>query len=127
MSLLTAADLAYMDATQREAMPGTVVIERNTLADNGMGGSYEGWNAIGTVIGRIYPKAIPGGSEMMAGAQETSLVRWAGSFPLGTDVLANDRLFYGSRTWEVISTNNDEMWQTDVRCELESMNEERRV
>lgn len=127
MSLLTVADLAYMDATQQEALPYAVVIERGTLVDNGMGGSYESWAAVGTVLGRIYPKSIPGGAERVAGAQVISEIRWAGTFPIGTIVYPQDRLFYGARTWEVISTNNDEVWQTAVRVELESLNEERRI
>lgn len=125
--LLTDADLAYMQATQMEAMPGTVIIQRYSAIDNGMGGAWEGWNAVGTVIGRIYPKSVSLGREAATGAQMTSLTQWYATLPTGTDVTAKDRLLYGSRTWEVTSVNNSEMWQTAVRCEVEAFNEEQRT
>lgn len=127
MTLLTAADLVYMQDTQAEAMPGTVVIQRYVGAPDGMGGAVETWAAVGTVIGRIYPELRRGMAESVGGAQIISAMEWFGTLPVGTDVIAQDRLFYSSRTWEVKRVNNDEMWQTCVRCELESFNEEDRV
>lgn len=127
MTLLSAADLAYMQDTQEQAMPGTVVIERVTRTNDGMGGSYESWAAVGTVIGRIYPRSQLGSNEAVSGAQVISEIRWFGTLPMGTEIYPQDRLFYTNRTWEVTKTNNDEMWQTAVRCDLESMNEERRI
>lgn len=125
--MLTAADLAYMQDTQEEAMPGTVVIERFALTPDGTGMAYETWTAVGTAIGRIYPRSTRGQGEIVAGAQVLSTVDWYGTLPIGTDVTAKDRLLYQSRTWEVIRVNNDEMWATCIRCDLESMNEERRA
>ncbi len=127
MSLLTAADLAYMDATQQQALPGTVVIERYTSSADGMGGETTAWAAVGTVVGRIYPRSNPGGREGVGGAQVISSLQWFGTFPIGTTIYVQDRLVYGGRTWEVTSTNNSEMWQTAVRVELESYNQERRI
>lgn len=124
----TAADIAFMRDTQEEtAMPGTVVIERYSLTSNGMGGHYETWAAVGTVIGRIYPHSTRGQGEIVSGAQVQSTMDWYATLPSDTDVLAKDRLFYDGRTWEVIRVNNGEMWMTAIRCDLESMNEERRV
>jgi len=123
----TAAELAFMQDTQEQAMPGTVVIERYTFTPDGTGMAYEAWTALGTVIGRIYPVVRRGQAEITAGAQTTSLTRWVGTLPEGTDVLAKDRLLYDSRTWEVTQVNNSEMWMTALRCELEAFNEERRA
>lgn len=125
--MLTAADIAFMQTTQQLAMPGTVVIERYTLVNDGMGGSNEQWIAAGTVIGRIYPMVKRGAAESIGGAQELSLTQWFGTLPVGTVLYAQDRLLYGDSTWEVLRVNNDEMWQTAVRAELEKSNEERRV
>lgn len=125
--MLTATDLAFMQNTQELAMPGTVVIERYTTTSNGMGGSREAWNAVGTVIGRIYPRTSRSGDEAVGGAQVQSTMMWYGTLPSETDVIEKDRLLYSNRTWEVIRVNNDEMWQTATRCELQSMNEERRT
>lgn len=127
MSLLTAGDLTYMQDTQDTALPGSVVIERYTLIKDNMGGEYQAWAAVGTVDGRIYPQRRRSTAETIAGAQVTSEMQWWATFPEGTDVSAKDRLFYDSRTWEVVTTNKGEMWSTAVRCELISLNEERRT
>jgi head-tail adaptor len=125
--MLGAADLEWMQAMQQRAMPGTVVIERRTLAADAMGGMTETWAAVGTVSGRIYPQNVRSMTEPIAGAQIAEQSRWFATFPVGTDVLASDRLLYATRTWEVIRVANDEMWQTAVRCEVTTYNEERRV
>lgn len=127
MSLLTASDLTWMGAVQQQAMPGTVVIERYTFTPDGQGGGSESWTAVGTALMRIYPVTQPGRSEVVAGAQIISMTKWWATGPLGIDVTAKDRLSYNSRTWEVLSTNNSEMYQTAVRCELEAHNQERRT
>jgi head-tail adaptor len=127
MELLSGGALTWMRALQQRAMPGTVVIERRTLTPDVMGGFTEAWAAVGTVSGRIYPQNTRSMAEPVAAAQITEQGRWFATVPVGTDVLASDRLFYGGRTWEVIRVNNDEMWQTAVRCEVVTYNEERRV
>lgn len=108
-------------------MPGAVVIERYVLTSANTGGYTEAWTAVGTVMGRIYPVTRRGITEPVVGAMPTSITRWMGTLPNGTDVTAKDRLLYQSRTWEVLTVNNDEMWSTATRCELESLNEERRA
>lgn len=125
--MLTAADLSFMQDTQAEAMPYSVVIERYTFTPDGMGGQIEAWAAIGTVLGRIYPQQQRSTNEMVGGAQTLSLTQWYGTLPVGTDVKAQDRLVYGSKSWEVSSVNNGEMWQTAIRLELVATNEERRT
>lgn len=125
--MLTAADLAYMQDTQEQALPGTVVIERWTLTPDGMGGQTESWAAVGTVIGRIYPMVRRGAAEAVGGAQVQSETQWFATLPVDTVIYAQDRLFYGDSTWEVLRVNNDEMWKTAARAELEKSNEERRA
>lgn len=127
MALLSSADLTYMQGVQDTAQPGTVMIERYTYTSDGQGGYTETWAAVGTVTGRIYPMVRRGNAEGAAGAQVISETVWVATFPIGTDVTAKDRLRYNARTWEVLRTNNDEMWQTAVRCELSSQNEEART
>lgn len=111
---------------QQQAMPGTVVIQRHTLARDSMGGFTESWAAVGTAIGRIYPQNNLR-SEFIAGERVAAETRWNATFPTGTDVTAQDRLSYQSRTWEVVGVNNDEMWQTAVRCDCIALNEEQRI
>lgn len=122
--MLTAGELAAMQAVQNRALPGTVVIERYGLTADGMGGYTEAWTAAGTVTGRIYPAA---GSERVTGGQPVSVAQWQGTFPVGTSLSAKDRVRYAGRTFEVTAVNNGEMWQTAVRADLLAMNEEARV
>lgn len=124
--MIEATDLAWMRATQQRIMPGTVIIYRAALADDGMGGMRETWAAVGTVAGRIYPINQRGNTEFVAGAQVISETKWVATLPVGTDVTAADRLKASSRTWEVTKVNNDEDYQTAVRCDLMAHNEESR-
>jgi head-tail adaptor len=125
--VLRSSDLAWMQDTQERAMPGTVVIERYALTSDGMGGKTEAWSAVGTVTGRIYPVIRRAAAEAVRGAQVVSETAWFATLPVGTVVDARDRLVYESRSWEVVAVNNDSMYQTAVRCELKSHNEERRA
>jgi head-tail adaptor len=123
--MITTAELTAMQTTQNTALPGSVVIQRYAFTTDGQGGYTEVWSNVGTVSGRIYPRSIIG-LEMEAGSQPTSVTRWWATLPVGTTITATDRLSYQSRTWEVVRVNNDEMYQTAVRCECVAYNEENR-
>jgi head-tail adaptor len=124
--MLTTNGLVWMRVMQERAMPGTVVIQRQTRTRDSMGGFTETWAAVGTALARIYPQDNQR-SEFVAGDRVAAETRWNATFPVGTDVSAEDRLLYQSRTWEVVGVNNDEMWQTAVRCECIALNEENRI
>jgi head-tail adaptor len=126
--MLSAAELAQMRAVQMAALPGSAVIERASLASDGMGGFDEVWAAVGTVAARLYPqnvRALP--ENAVGGAAVISETRWFVTLPVGSTVTATDRLLIGGRSWEVLAVNNSEMWQTAVRCEVQAFGEERRV
>lgn len=126
--MLTAAELTAMRAVQIAALPGTAVIERATLASDGMGGFDASWAAVGTVAARLYPREVRAIAESAAGgAAVISTSRWFVTLPVGSTVTAKDRLVISGRSWEVLSVNNSEMWQTAVRCEVQAFDEERRV
>jgi hypothetical protein len=78
--MLTAADLSFMRDTQEDALPGTVVIQRHTLVSDGMGGATETWAAVGTAIGRIYPRRTQS-AENIGGGQVHSHMQWWPRFP----------------------------------------------
>jgi head-tail adaptor len=125
--LLGTSQLEWMRDVQERAMPGTVVIERFTSARDAMGGFTDTPVAVGTVTGRIYPQNTRSFDEPIMGERVTSEGRWFATFPVGTDVTAEDRLVFAGRTYEVVRVNNDESWQTAVRCEVVTYNEERRA
>ena len=124
--MIDATHLAWMRGLQERAMPGTIVIQRHTLTRDSMGGFTETWAAVGTAIGRIYPQNNQR-SEFVTGERVAAETRWYATFPVGTNVTAEDRLSYESRTWQVIGVNNDESWQTAVRCECTALDEEQQV
>lgn len=108
-------------------MPGSIVIQRATYSRDVMGGMAETWVAIGTVTGRLYPMNVRTYGEPVMGERLTSETRWFATFPVGTDVTAEDRLSYDGRTFEVVRVNNSEMWQTAVRVECIAHNEDQRT
>lgn len=123
--LLSAGDLARMRAQQENYLPQTAVIERYSTSADGMGGFTESWTAVGTVSCRLRPMEVEQ-REMVAGEQMISESRWIVTVPHGTDVTAKDRLQISSRTFQVTFVNNDEGYQTAVRCECTAFNEEQR-
>ena len=100
--MLTAAELAEMRSVQVEAMAGTCVITRRTLASDGMGGFTETWAAAGTVTGRVWP-ATESGAERLIADRITEADAWIITVPQGTDVVAKDRIVESGRTFEVVS------------------------
>ena len=115
MPMLSAAQITKMGALQNLGMPGTAVIQRKTLG--GAYGSPEGaWAAVGTAtcrMGALQPKP---NRESVTGGQVAAVVEYVFTMPLGTDVLASDRILYSDRLYEVNSTNNDSTRKTAIRA-----------
>lgn len=117
-----------MRAVQREAMPGSAIIQRATVVSDGMGNYNRVWTNAATVPARLYPQTVRGIGETTAGgAQVIAETRWFVTLPYGSTVTAADRLEIASRTFEIYQVNNDEMYQTAVRCEVYAFNEEQRT
>lgn len=111
--MLTAAEIAEMKSVQNQAMAGTCVINRRTLASDGAGGYTETWAAVGTVAGRVWP-ARESGAERLIADRITEADAWVITVPQGTDVLAKDRIVEGGRTFEVM-TAIVHTWETARR------------
>lgn len=124
-TLLGTAELEWMRELQSRAMPGSAVIERRTLAADGMGGQTETWAAAGTVAARLYSQNSRAMAESAAnGAQVIATTRWYVTMPVGTLVTAADRLKIDGLRYEITEVNNGEHWQTAVRCTVQKLNEE---
>lgn len=122
-----ATDLAFMRATQSEALPGTAIIQGTVNLSDGQGGYYETWQNVGTVPARLYPRNNRSYQESASGgAQLISMTTWWVTMPWDTVVDARNRVSMAGRTWEIVSVNNDEDWRTAIRCEVSSLNEENR-
>ena len=115
MPILSAAQLSKLYALQDLAMPGTAVIQRQTLT-GGYGAEAGAWTAVGTAacrMGNVDPKP---GRETYAGGQVTAVVEYIYTMPVDTDVVASDRILYASRLFEVTSVNNDSTRKTAIRA-----------
>lgn len=123
-TLLGAADLTWMRSVQEQAMPGTAIIQRGTVTNDGMGGGSVAWNAVGTAIARLYSQNSRAIAEAVSGAELISETRWYVTMPYGTQVRADDRLSIGGRRWHITEVNNSQDWKTAVRCSVYALNEE---
>ena len=115
MPILSAAQLSKLYALQDLAMPGTAVIQRQTLT-GGYGAEAGAWTAVGTAacrMGNVDPKP---GRETYAGGQVIAAVEYIYTMPVGTDVMASDRILYANRLFEVRSVNNDSTRKTAIRA-----------
>ena len=112
MPLLSTAEITDMRSEQTGTLPDTVVIWRYTTASDGMGGNTESWTAAGTVVGRL---AVPGrrsGDEGPIAERLTASDPWLITMPYNTTVYERDRLFVGSRTFEIEYISEHGEWET---------------
>ena len=107
-------ELAEMQATQEEAMPELVTIERRTLKTNGLGGtSTDAWVAIATnVPARISPSQVlnMGGQ----GDRNLELEKWNIRLPYGTDLQDKDRILWGAQTIGIEEVKTPRSFGTNV-------------
>lgn len=122
-TLLGAADLAWMQSLQQQAMPGTAIIRRHAGSVDVYGGVVIGTAAIATVDVRLYPVDSRAFSESEAANQLVSETRWYVTLPVGTDVTASDTLSIAGTVFAITDVNKGEMWQTAVRCAVSKLNE----
>ena len=115
MPILSAAQLSKLYALQDLAMPGTAVIQRQTLT-GGYGAEAGPWVAVGTASCRMSNVDPKPGKENIAGGQVTAVVEYIYTMPVDTDVMASDRILYANRLFEVRSVNNDSTRKTAIRA-----------
>lgn len=124
--MLSAAELASMRAVEATAMSSTAIIYRYTPSADGLGGFTQAWAAVGTVVCDLWP-ANRGMQETPGGAQLLSRGEWYITVPYDTVVTAKDRIKIGSRSFEVTFVPNNRSWDTGLRVEANSHNEELRT
>ena len=122
--MLTAAELAVMRTVEQSAMSSTAVIKRVTNTPDGTGSFTESFAAIGTVVCDVW--AVSQRVEVIGGAQILSRGDWYITVPYGTDVKATDIIDVGSKSFEVTFVPSGATWQTAMRVEANTFNEENR-
>ena len=100
--MLSGSELAAMRATAgADALPGTAVISRATVAADGMGGQTQTWAPVATVASRLSPSGGTRQTEGLTGGRSTADSDWIITLPQGTDVRQADRIVTDGRTFEV--------------------------
>lgn len=119
--MLDADQLASLRTTLNASLPGTVVIERPTLTDNGAGGQIAVWASPtgGTVSGRLSPRMERAGEELPMGNDAvTAHRRFIVTLPNGTDVRATDRLVTYGGTYDINNLDNPRSYAIDMRVDV---------
>lgn len=112
--MLSASDLAAMQATQALALPSTCTISRRSLASDGMGGYTETWATLtASVACRLSAHSAP--TEAIMAERYGGRQTWMLTLPAGTDVTHEDRVVIGSVTYEVVGLSSGGAWETARR------------
>jgi hypothetical protein len=128
--LIRAANLSWMRDMQAQIRPDSGTIYRfseGAATSDGMGGyndAESNWLAVGTSTLRVRPMDLRGRGEVTTGGQLISLNRWDLTLDYDAVVTPKDRIKSSDRVYEITRINNDETWQTAVRVEAVTYNEE---
>jgi hypothetical protein len=112
--MLSDNELASMRATQEEAMPERVTIERRTVKTNGLGGtSTNAWVVQAT---RVPARITPAQVQMIGGQGDRmlELEKWNLRFPHGTDLRDLDRVLWGTQIIGVEEVKSPRSFATNV-------------
>jgi hypothetical protein len=121
MSLLNASDMAYMIATENQAMSSTALILRPSQGTSALGFQDEYWSVVGTVNCDCWP--IPRfDREKSSGNQELSKGEFYISVPYNTDVSVIDVLSVNDINYKVTFVPKYQSWLTNQRVEAYNYN-----
>lgn len=122
MSILNAADIAYMQDTIADMLPDVCNILSEALASDGQGGQTSTWGTASTSIAcRLDEQTGTRNNQLVpaAGAGLREAHRFILSLPYDTVIGANDRVEIGSYTYHVVSVNDRISWEAVTRAVLE--------
>jgi len=112
--MLTAEQLAAIQAVQAEAMTQTATIIRLSNVSDGMGG-YTQTSTESPAACRVAPSRNMPDATVFAGRLNES-IPWRVYLPAGTDVREGDRLTVGDRTFEVLGILAPHTYETATCC-----------
>ena len=117
MTLLTAAELADMRATQALAWPDVATHLTPTSAANALGEAVVTWGTAGTAIAcRLAP--VQAQTRISSVATEVvTLPNWVVTMAYSGTVNPGDQLVISSRSYEVLNVKDDFGWRTALRIE----------
>ena len=103
--MLTAADLAAMQAEQEAALPSTCTIRRASEEADGRGGTTKTWSDQETGVACRLASASLGRTEAerLVDDRLRHATIWMLTLPAGTDLRHEDRVLIDSDTYEVVA------------------------
>ncbi len=127
--MLTAEELTSMREIETSTMSSTAVIRRNSPTSDGMGGYSDSWSIAGTTVCDVWAINTNRSNRenTTAGGQIITHAQWFITVPYNTDVTAKDRLEIDSRTFELTFVPASHSWNTALRCEAITHNNESRL
>ena len=110
--MISAAELASMQATAESSCPDTAIVQRNTPASSDIwGNAIDSWS---TVISSLPVRvASPATAQFQRIAEQLGVIQaWKVSFSVTADVRAGDRLVIGSDTLKVHTLGSPQSFNT---------------
>lgn len=114
--MIDAGMLAAMRAAQEDLLPDTCTIQTATEAPDAIGQVTRTWSNTATGVAcRLVPNRI---QERDAGARVTVVGDWVLTVAHDRAVAQGQRVVVGTRTFDVVSVNTAESWETATRAGL---------
>ena len=112
--MVTAGELAAMQATQALTLIESCAIVRRTLASDGAGGQTVTEASTATVCRLAASTNMP--ADRLVAGSVTEQTLWRITLPAGTDVRKQDAITIGSRTFEVMGLYGPHTLTTALVC-----------
>ncbi|HEY8818407.1 MAG TPA: head-tail adaptor protein [Candidatus Limnocylindrales bacterium] len=120
--MLSAADLASMQATLTASMPDSCTLITDTLAPDGAGGQTRTPVTVATVACRVWGVRLNRATdaEVVVDARVSTASTWVITLPFGTVVDPTYRIGNGGREFEIMQVHAPYSFGLDVRttCKL---------
>ena len=118
--MITSSELAWMRATENQAMSSNAIILSPNYEDSALGETVETWLIAGTVNCDIWP--FNPEKEKSSGNQEISEGRFYISFPSDTSLTVENKVTVDSVLYDITFSPLQQSWLTNLRCEARNYN-----
>lgn len=123
--MLSATDLAGMQATLTESLPDICTLELDTLTSDQAGGHTAAAGAPVSVACRVSPLRLTRSSAQAETVEVERVVEqslWIITLPVGTEVTPTHRIGHAGREFEVVEVLSPRSWNLSVRASCKLVN-----
>lgn len=113
--MLTDAELDAMRDTAAQALPGTAIIQSQSVTDDSGGGGSVSWTAAGTVACRVAPMS---GNEREIADRIAEDAKWVITLPAETAITTKQRIVAGGGTFNVLAVRAPRSYEITRRVEV---------